>query len=58
MRVFSSKQDGQMSFEDVLDLCSALSENCPEDVRAAWAFQIFGNSIYTLFFYLFLFIPS
>lgn len=41
LRVFSSEQDGHLSFEDVLDLCSALSTNCPEDVRAAWAFQIF-----------------
>ncbi|XP_015518443.1 calcium and integrin-binding protein 1 [Neodiprion pinetum] len=41
MRVFSSEQDGHFSFEDTLDLCSALSENCPEEVRAAWAFRIF-----------------
>jgi len=41
-RVFSSKQDGHLSFEDTLDLCSAFSSNCPQDVRAAWAFEIFG----------------
>ncbi|XP_015589161.1 calcium and integrin-binding protein 1 [Cephus cinctus] len=41
LRVFSSEQDSCMSFDDVLDLCSALSDNCPEYVRAAWAFQIF-----------------
>uniref|UniRef100_A0A0C9R3V0 CIB1_0 protein n=1 Tax=Fopius arisanus TaxID=64838 RepID=A0A0C9R3V0_9HYME len=29
-----------MSFEDLLDLCSGMSDKCPEDVRAAWAFQI------------------
>ncbi|XP_043278731.1 calcium and integrin-binding protein 1-like [Venturia canescens] len=40
-RVFSSKSDDCMSFEDVLDLYSAFSENCPVDVRAAWAFRIF-----------------
>ncbi|KYN34497.1 Calcium and integrin-binding protein 1 [Trachymyrmex septentrionalis] len=40
-RVFSSKQDGHLSFEDTLDLCSAFSMNCPQSVRAAWAFEIF-----------------
>ncbi|KYN18466.1 PREDICTED: calcium and integrin-binding protein 1-like [Trachymyrmex cornetzi] len=40
-RVFSSKQDGRLSFEDTLDLCSAFSMNCPRSVRAAWAFEIF-----------------
>ncbi|XP_032680212.1 calcium and integrin-binding protein 1-like [Odontomachus brunneus] len=40
-RVFSSKQDGCLSFEDTLDLCSAFSANCPRGVRATWAFEIF-----------------
>ncbi|XP_051154283.1 calcium and integrin-binding protein 1-like isoform X2 [Leptopilina boulardi] len=40
-RVFSSRKDGKMGFEDLLDLCSALSEKCPETVRSSWAFQIF-----------------
>ncbi|KAK2576470.1 hypothetical protein KPH14_005801 [Odynerus spinipes] len=40
-RVFSSKRDDCLSFEDVLDLCSAFSANSPPDVRAAWAFMIF-----------------
>ncbi|XP_017884307.1 calcium and integrin-binding protein 1-like, partial [Ceratina calcarata] len=40
-RVFSSKKDNLLSLEDVLDLCSAFSENCPVDVQASWAFQIF-----------------
>ncbi|KAG7202963.1 hypothetical protein KM043_010100 [Ampulex compressa] len=40
-RVFSSQRDGRLSFEDVLDICSVFSENCPESVRAAWAFDIF-----------------
>ncbi|KAF7280935.1 calcium and integrin-binding protein 1-like [Rhynchophorus ferrugineus] len=39
--VFSSQKDGRMSFEDVLDLCSAMSEKCPDNVKAAWAFHIF-----------------
>ncbi|XP_015433875.1 PREDICTED: calcium and integrin-binding protein 1-like [Dufourea novaeangliae] len=40
-RVFSSKKDNHLSLEDVLDLCSAFSDNAPDDVRAAWAFYIF-----------------
>ncbi|XP_035729198.1 calcium and integrin-binding protein 1-like [Vespa mandarinia] len=40
-RIFSSEQDECLSFEDVLDLCSAFSENCPLNVRSAWAFLIF-----------------
>ncbi|XP_076665959.1 venom acid phosphatase Acph-1-like isoform X2 [Andrena cerasifolii] len=40
-RVFSSKKDGHLSLEDVLDLCSAFSENSFENARAAWAFYIF-----------------
>ncbi|XP_072749781.1 calcium and integrin-binding protein 1 isoform X2 [Anoplolepis gracilipes] len=40
-RVFSSKQDEHLSFEDILDLCSAFSANCPPGVRATWAFAIF-----------------
>lgn len=41
--VFSSKNDNHFSFEDFLDLCSVMSENCPLKVKAAWAFKIFGN---------------
>lgn len=40
-KVFSSQEDGKMSFEDVLDLCSVMSEKCPDKVKAAWAFKIF-----------------
>ncbi|CAL1674118.1 unnamed protein product [Lasius platythorax] len=40
-RIFSSKQDGHLSFEDILDLYSAFSANSPQGVRAAWAFEIF-----------------
>ncbi|XP_033227832.1 calcium and integrin-binding protein 1-like isoform X2 [Belonocnema kinseyi] len=40
-RVFSSKQDGKKSFEDLLDLCSALSTNSLGNIQAAWAFHIF-----------------
>ncbi|XP_039309972.1 LOW QUALITY PROTEIN: neuronal calcium sensor 1-like [Solenopsis invicta] len=40
-RVFSSRQDGHLNFEDTLDPCSAFSANCPWGVRAIWAFEIF-----------------
>ncbi|XP_068620446.1 calcium and integrin-binding protein 1-like [Battus philenor] len=40
-RVFSSKNDNCFSFEDLLDLCSAMSSECPTDVKASWAFRVF-----------------
>lgn len=49
--VFSSQNDNRLSLEDVLDLCSAFSENCPVEVQASWAFQIFdfdGNGLIEL----------
>jgi len=42
-KLFSSERDGRLSFEDILDLCSAFSANCPQSVRTAWAFEIFGK---------------
>lgn len=50
-RVFSSKKDERLSLEDVLDLCSAFSEYCPDNVRATWAFYVFGNVIHFNFFF-------
>ncbi|KAH9643669.1 hypothetical protein HF086_006145 [Spodoptera exigua] len=47
--VFSSKGDGCLSFEDLVDLCSAMSYECPAEVKAAWAFRIFGRQ--TIFFF-------
>ena len=40
--VFSSNKDGSMSFEDFVDMVSALGPNTPPKVKAEWAFQIFG----------------
>ncbi|XP_045502303.1 calcium and integrin-binding family member 4-like isoform X2 [Colias croceus] len=40
-RVFSSQNDDCFSFEDLLDLCSAMSSECPCEVKAAWAFRIY-----------------
>ncbi|XP_076619056.1 calcium and integrin-binding protein 1 [Colletes latitarsis] len=40
-RVFSSEHDNHLSLEDILDLCSAFSEDSSDYNRAAWAFYIF-----------------
>ncbi|KAL3285987.1 hypothetical protein HHI36_000501 [Cryptolaemus montrouzieri] len=40
-RVFSSRKDGQLSFEDMLDLYSVMSYKCPDKVKSLWAFRIF-----------------
>ncbi|XP_076653459.1 calcium and integrin-binding protein 1 [Halictus rubicundus] len=40
-RVFSSQKDNHLSLEDVLDLYSAFCTDCPDEVRASWAFDIF-----------------
>lgn len=42
-KVFSSHKDGKFSFEDMLDLCSVMSNKCPDKVKAAWAFRIYGK---------------
>ncbi|XP_055609558.1 calcium and integrin-binding protein 1-like [Uranotaenia lowii] len=39
--VFSSQRDTKYSFEDVLDLFSVMSDNCPHHVKATWAFRVF-----------------
>lgn len=39
--VFSSYKDGKFSFEDFLDFHSIMSHNCPDEVKAKWAFKIF-----------------
>lgn len=41
--VFSSQKDDRFSFEDILDLASAFSENCPVEVRGKWAFLMYGK---------------
>lgn len=41
-RVFSSQEDECYSFEDFLDLCSAMHRDCPVETKAGWAFQVFG----------------
>ena len=46
--VFSSDKDGKMSFEDFVDMVSALGPTTPPKVKAEWAFQIFGKPIFLI----------
>ena len=39
--VFSSRSDGFMSFDDYLDMYSALSESASRDVKTTYAFRIY-----------------
>ena len=45
--VFSSDKDGRMSFEDFVDMVSALGPTTPPKVKAEWAFQVFGKFLYS-----------
>lgn len=42
MTVFASYEDF-MTFEDYLDMMSVFSENAPTDLKAEYAFRIYGN---------------
>lgn len=39
--VFSSSGDGDMTFEDFLDMMSVFSENAPKNVKVEYAFRIY-----------------
>ncbi|XP_037958468.1 calcium and integrin-binding protein 1-like [Teleopsis dalmanni] len=39
-KVFSSSDDGDMTFEDFLDMMSIFSEACPKNLKAEYAFRI------------------
>ena len=41
--VFSSSQDGMLSFEDFLDMMSVFSDNCPKNLKVEYAFRIYGE---------------
>lgn len=47
--VFSSKNDNCFSFEDLLDMFSAMSVECPSEVKAAWAFRVYGMPLPTYY---------
>ncbi|PFX31492.1 Calcium and integrin-binding protein 1 [Stylophora pistillata] len=40
-RVFSSSKDGELTFEDFLDMMSVFSENAPKSVKVEYAFRIY-----------------
>lgn len=42
-QVFSSTKDGNMTFEDFLDMMSVFSDNAPKNVKVEYAFRIYGN---------------
>lgn len=39
--VFSSSSDGNMTFEDFLDMMSVFSDNAPKNVKVEYAFRIY-----------------
>ena len=39
--VFSSSHDGDMTFEDFLDMMSVFSDNAPKNVKVEYAFRIY-----------------
>ena len=41
--VFSSTDDGNMTFEDFLDMMSVFSDNAPRSVKVEFAFRIYGE---------------
>jgi Ca2+-binding EF-hand superfamily protein len=42
VQVFSEDGSGDMGFEDFLDMMSVFSENATRDVKASYAFRIYG----------------
>lgn len=42
-QVFSSNHDGNMTFEDFLDMMSVFSDNAPKSVKVEYAFRIYGR---------------
>ncbi|CAH3176065.1 unnamed protein product [Porites lobata] len=40
-KVFSSSKDGELTFEDFLDMMSVFSENAPKSVKVEYAFRIY-----------------
>ena len=42
MKVFSTSGDG-LTFEDMLDMMSVMSEHAPKNVKVEYAFRIYGK---------------
>lgn len=43
-KVFSSSNDGDITFEDFLDMMSVFSDAAPKSVKAEHAFRIYGET--------------
>jgi hypothetical protein len=43
-KVFSQDGSGNLKFEDFLDMMSVFSEQATRDVKASYAFRIYGES--------------
>lgn len=43
--MFSEDGHGDMTFDDFLDMFSVFSEATPRDVKAVYAFKIYGRSL-------------
>ena len=41
--VFSSSNDGDLTFEDFLDMMSVFSDHAPKTVKVEFAFRIYGE---------------
>ncbi|XP_078330727.1 calcium and integrin-binding protein 1-like [Crassostrea virginica] len=41
--VFSSKKDGTLSFEDFLDMMSVFNEKASKELKAEYAFRMYGQ---------------
>ena len=42
-KVFSHDGDGDLNFNNFLDMLSVMSENAPRDIKAYYAFKIYGK---------------
>ena len=42
--MFSEDGDGNMTFDDFLDMFSVFSESAPRDIKAVYAFKIYGTN--------------
>ena len=47
-QVFSSSGDGNLTFEDFLDMMSVFSENAPKNVKVEYAFRIYGECLFPI----------
>lgn len=48
--MFSRDGKGHLTFEDLLDLLSAFSEQAPRDIKVFYAFKIYGKILLPTFF--------